>query len=810
MLKNLCYLLFLLSLGCAAQRDLSGVTTFDQTHDRTWVGADYWAVPLEGWRVHNGRIECNSNVPQARLHLLTQALDGGGDFRFSVRMGLVDAAQRGGRVGFLLGIRDEVDDDVRAACYFGEGLPAGIDLGSNELFIGEQRVPLPADFNAQQFTLSATGQGQQLVVRAEDEEGRVATVEAPQAARAGLVALAANLGPGKPGGGRANVWFDDLRLDGSGVVAKPEQSFGPILWTTHTLSRATLKLMAQMPPLGDEDEQQVELQLQRSGQWTTVATEPIEADSRTAIFKIENWDSTTDHPYRVVYNETGRDGNRTPAYYEGTIRRDPTDRPLKVAGLTCQNHVGYPYGPLVDNLQETDPDFLFFSGDQIYEGNGGYPIIREPADSSILSYLGKYYMFGWAFADLMRDRPTVCTPDDHDVFHGNLWGDGGKLKDQASDDESGFVQSVRMVNAVNRSQCGNLPDPYDPTPIGNDMSVWYTDLVYGRVSFAIVSDRIFKSGPEMVAIWGNRQDHIRAPLDDPSILNKPGLQLMGDRQEDFLRQWVEDWTGADMKVLLSQTLFANVATHHGAEQEFLYGDLDSGGWPKEKRDEVVSTIRKGFAFHINGDQHLPSLVQYGVDDYRDAGWSFCTPAIAVGYQRAFLPDELGWPVRERPAHGLPNTGQYEDALGNENFVYAVGNPAEQLRHPNRYKQAQLRASGFGLITFDQRSRDITMDCYQFESLEQFAGWPVTLNQLDNYGGKTDWQLPTLRVNTPEQVVRVYRADGELLYNVRMAGHTFTPKVFAPGNYTVVVGEGSRTRRLENVAANAGGEIRVDL
>ena len=60
------------------------------------------------------------------------------------------------------------------------------------------------------------------------------------------------------------------------------------------------------------------------------------------------------------------------------------------------------------NLKKLDPDLLYFSGDQIYEPNGGYRIIRQPADLSILNYLGKYYMFGWAFGDLMRTgRPFV-------------------------------------------------------------------------------------------------------------------------------------------------------------------------------------------------------------------------------------------------------------------------------------------------------------------------------------------------------------------------------------------------------------------
>ncbi len=95
----------------------------------------------------------------------------------------------------------------------------------------------------------------------------------------------------------------------------------------------------------------------------------------------------------------------------------------------------------------------------MYEGNGGYPIKRQPENAAILSYLGKWYMFGWAFGDVMRDRLTICTPDDHDVFQGNLWGEGGegisfKEWEQVRDAHGGYVQTPKMVNVVAKTNCG--------------------------------------------------------------------------------------------------------------------------------------------------------------------------------------------------------------------------------------------------------------------------------------------------------------------------------------------------------------------
>ena len=149
-----------------------------------------------------------------------------------------------------------------------------------------------------------------------------------------------------------NFAFDDLKFSGSKIIEKPENAFGPVLWTMHTLSKKTLKLMALLPPIGENDNQNVSLQFNNEGEWKTVATENIEPDSRTAVFKLENWDDSKDTDYRVEYIEKGKDGSETPNYYKGTIRKDPVDKPLKLGGLTCQFHFGFPYSPLVKNLTD--------------------------------------------------------------------------------------------------------------------------------------------------------------------------------------------------------------------------------------------------------------------------------------------------------------------------------------------------------------------------------------------------------------------------------------------------------------------------
>jgi alkaline phosphatase D len=302
-----------------------------------------------------------------------------------------------------------------------------------------------------------------------------------------------------------------------------------------------------------------------------------------------------------------------------------------------------------------------------------------------------------------------------------------------------------------------------------------------------------------VAFWPEgRKDQVKEPLEDPTVLDKPGLKLIGDRQWEFLRSWQRDWRGADMKVLLSQTLFCGIPTHHGGDKMFLYGDLDSGGWPQTPRNKIVDFLRRCCAFHICGDQHVPFLVQYGVENFQDAGWAHCTPAITVGYQRRFHPDPLGWPVMNRPSHNLANTGSYMDGFGNKNYVFAVGNPEDDTRSDLRYMRAQLSSSGYSIITFNQENREIKVDAYRFladvsdPGLEdnQFPGWPLTISQYDCAGLDSGYALPTLELEGLENViVEVIREDtGEIESIVRMNGSEFIPKVYKPGTFTIRVGD----------------------
>lgn len=741
-MKSISTLLLLLILLSGCSDSTKYTENFDRYNDRTWIGEQFWPIPLEDWKIEDGRVHCTGEIANMRLNLLTREISGAGDFAFSMKMGVLGDYQEDGDAGVRIAIQDATDSDIRSLVYFGHGINIGVNT-AGFLFIDSLQQALDPEFDYSNFTLTVFGSANEgssaVSARCEDQNGHSALLEKSGFANLdGIVSLVKNFAPRGYFRNHPRFWFDDISLRGSGVASRPGNAFGPVLFAMYTLDGGVLNLTAQFPPLGENDRKEARLEVDEGGTWRTIQHTTIETPSWIAPFSIPGWDASADTKYRVVYTEQYVDGSESDFAYEGTIRKEPVGKELSMGGLTCQNHVGYPYRPLVENLAESDPDILYFSGDQIYEGNGGYGIVRDPADRAILNYLGKWYMFGWTFGEVMKDRPTICIPDDHEVYQGNLWGAGGKTITQEewkehTDCTSGFVQPVEMVNVVVRTNCSHLPEPYDAKPMKNGILTYYTDLEYGGVDFAIVGDRIFKSGPENVATWKGRMDHLKKPLKDPAILEKEGLTLLGGRQMLFLEDWVNDWDGKQVKVLLSQTPFTYSTTHHGGNRMYLEGDLDSGGWPKQSRDSVIRLIHQCKAFHITGDQHITSMVQYGVDEFRDAGWVFCTPAIAVGYPRRFLPDMLGWEVQNRPDHGLPNTGEYTDGFGNKNYVFAVGNPDDLDRHRNRYKLSELKASGYGVIHFDKEQRQVTCESIRFlgdlskPAEAHFPGFPVTID-----------------------------------------------------------------------------------
>jgi len=731
---------------------------WSNTFDRTWLGGEFWANPMEDWQIVNGGAECKNSSGSRTVHSLTHRVQHTTKaFKVSVVIKAIGTNNNEGGFGIRLGIRNEIDE-YRSNCFVQKGLDIGL-IGNKLSIDGKTTlISMPINDNDVELSLTAIPQAGVMILsldaRLVDSNQSIGQLTHMVTAEkvVGNIAVVSNfsLRSNAPKTGSNRYRFTHWVMSGEAFDVNRDNKFGPILWSMYSLNDTrtsegfVLKLSAITGPLGHEGNQLVELQVKRSGLWESLGTSQLDTDAWVASFRIANWSEKTQVEYRVIYREKHKDGSETPDVWSGKIVANPSARPLRMAALTCQNDYSFPYAPVVKNVQTLSPDIVFFSGDQIYESHGGFGIVRAPFESAITNYLRKFYQFGWAFREVMRDCPTICLPDDHDVLQGNLWGEGGALKiDPAADPTGsltgGYIETVRFVNAVHRTCTSHHPDPYDPTPNPSGISCYYGDMVFGDVGFAILADRQWKSGPEQAkAIVGETGIGEEPQFVNPSI-NPPDPQLLGERQEQFLEKWATDWRGHKLKAVLSQTVFAGISTHQPTPQRYLKYDFDSSGWPAPARDKAVNIMRKSMALHICGDTHLGSLAQYGVSQQRDSNWSFCTPAISAGWPRWWIPDHVGIPHKNRPTHSLEQTGEYIDAFGNRVYVYAVGIP-EVGKSKNRYIKAHEKGSGFGFITFDTQKLTYTMQAFRYlvdvsdgNTNNQFPGWPVTIHQKENIG-----------------------------------------------------------------------------
>ncbi len=557
-----------------------------------------------------------------------------------------------------------------------------------------------------------------------------------------------------------------------------------ICFALYTVGDNILKLTAQLYPLADDMPRTVRLEIRRNGKWRQIAEAEVIEDGWTALFRIENWDHSKTVEYRVAHGKG--------AFFTGKILRDPVGKDvIVVAGFTGNStypgHGGnLPKSDIVENIKKIKPDLLFFSGDQVYNHT---------------QHLKFWLQFGEDFGEIIGQIPTVTIPDDHDVGQANLWGAGGKKSHTGAGHDGGYYAPADYVKQVERAQTGHLPDPYDSTPIGQGIGVYYTSLNVGGISFAIIEDRKFKSGPQgLVPQQGPRPDHIRNPEYDPKSIDVPGAVLLGERQLKFLDDWAVDWTDAEMKVVLSQTIFCGGAHIHGGVDGRMHADMDSNGWPQSGRNKAIRAMRKAFAFHLAGDQHLGSVYRHGVDDFNDSIYSFCVPSIANLYLRWWDPLEPG---RNRKPGAPDYTGEHFDGFGNRLTVYAVANPDEK---PASGDKLTTRAAGFGIVRLNKKTRQITMECWPRNvditdpANKPYPDWPVTIRQTDNYGRKAVAWLPTLVIKgqTNPVVQIIDESCDDIVYTLRISGNRFRPKVFKKGTYTINVGEGRSTKTSKAV------------
>src|SRR6185437_898598 len=309
--------------------------------NRVWPGPEYWSNPLQDWRVHEGRLECFSPGGDRNVALLTRDVAARiGDLALGVRLGPIgNELRKRGFVGFRVGIKNGMND-YRATAIYGQGMNAGVNA-DGRLFIGTletsaPRIDLASEMHLQLHARpSATGYMVSLRATSVHGEHTVETTrEVPDDWLTGGIALVCSSGPVDPTpvplhpveddtlyppnqdkGGTMRFWFADWTVAGSKVDKHDERAFGPIFFTLYTVSKGTMKLSAQFPPLGNVP-QTATLEIRDGDSWTSIATADLDPDAWNATFRVSSWDATRDRTYRVLFSTPDGSGTLKQHSYE--------------------------------------------------------------------------------------------------------------------------------------------------------------------------------------------------------------------------------------------------------------------------------------------------------------------------------------------------------------------------------------------------------------------------------------------------------------------------------------------------------------
>ncbi|MFK8076491.1 MAG: hypothetical protein AB8B84_07885 [Granulosicoccus sp.] len=759
--------------------------TWDQHCNQLWAGRHFWSNRLQDWHVMNQRLEThapNRYQPQRTTHRIASELSRApAPFTLSVDTGAVNNAGNGSYSGFLIGAGGDMDYRSASLVHNRHGHNGGIVAGINNLgqvFIRDNGVDKriiaigkPSAQTSSGISLQLDGTYHQegfytLNVYAlnEDKDIVSSTTTKIDAIRLrGNIALVSTAGVGNTA-----HWFDNWMGAGSKLRERTDREFGPVLFASYTLNVDTLTLNAQYPPLCTDDMADPTLEVLQQGSWNRLASATIDPDSFTARFVVNNWDAANSYQYRVVTQ--ARTETDTDSYFQGVVQKDPVTESEIIIGLyNCRpgltnsstegwiqqnfndpftwtrDRIVFPHEELINNSLEHDPHLVAFVGDQIYEfdPNG---LVEKEFPTMMTDYLWKWFQFGWSARELMRNTPSFVLPDDHDVYQGNIWGQSGVSAE--NEEDGGYVYPAAFVNMVQRTQAGSLPDPVDGAPVNQGINVYFTSLTYGGVGIAILEDRKFKTGPFTA-------------LEDQ--------QLLGDRQHRFLESWAEDWTGQSMKLAVSQSPFSQSTTHSGQQFKKMKRDWDSNGWPKAGRDQAVSLLRKAFAPHISGDQHLGLSLKHGVANQDDAVYEFAGPSMLNIFPRVWDPlNEEDGPGDE----DLNNLGAYRDIHGNLITVLAAANPSVYYDGYDTSGKVDKNSLGigYGMVRVNKPNRQFTFEAWAANTSPSditatpYPGWPITIDQTANDGRIPSGFLIPRVAATAEPIVKVFNElDSSLIY-----------------------------------------------
>lgn len=741
-----------------------------QEGTRRWIGPDWWASQLYDWSLESGRATTIAGFDRS-LCLTSYPIVTTAKpiiFKVSVTVSFNGRPAPSTSVGFHVGRRGPNNNWLSSVVDGNKFIK--VSISSNGLLkVGKKSVwsSFRSSSNKEVTLTLKASQGNQ----PEKVNLHLMTPYGNISAQAKKVDVLGQLAlfTGGPDFSRSEipetVQFSNFSIGGPGVRdVTSNRQLGPILWVQYTLSENVLRLQTQLMPV-EEEGKTVKVFLGKvidisNGNCTSklvvVAEATMHSLARTATFTISDWDSTMTTQYIVQTRWQGKMYHR-----RGTIRAEPQKKYLTLAVFSCDNGYAFPLEPLVKQVQKQNPDVVMFLGDQIYESYGMTVKRFGPVSDSMLDYLRKYYQFGLTWRDVLGDRPSIIIPDDHDVFQGNIWGNGGHelpLPNQPSriahpkherfsnvsetqdsnqqvsaeyeydwfqgrtsvpySDIShglgGYLMPGAWVSAVEQTQVGHLPTPARADmvlPIG--VRPYFTRMLYSSVSFAILEDRKFKTG------YLNFKDGRR-------MMTGEGASLLGAEQEEFLEAWGNDRTGHVMKVAVSQTMFAKGTTNTGPTLRGSGYIFDSGAWPIDARNRAVRLLSKANALTLHGDQHIGMLAELD-DGAGNKINSFMVPGTANGWPRAWWPNGSNGKV----------LGKFKDQAGHNIRVIAVGNPDVGSSFLTKFlgdkitpnELAYKKGSGYGFVTLNKLTKTAKIELYRIggKANEHFDGFPQRID-----------------------------------------------------------------------------------
>ena len=818
--------------------------------ERRWPGPDFFACNFEDWQIKDGGLHCLLPAINRYVYFLSGEIEGqAGRFEasFKARVNSLPSRPRlRNYLGLRLGIKGK-DGDYRQAAVSGQGIDLGLST-DGLLFIGDlesvsstetQETIKSALKTGVEFkiTLALDSSGYRLTFRLFEAQGGRLLDELEENGQEsekikGGLALVASLPEATiTAPDLSSGQFNEIKFQGELLQLRPERQLGPVAFTLYAQSNKQLKLRAQLIPDSLEEKSLVAFDLKNGEQWTRAAVEKVQPENSGVLFSIKDWRSQETVAFRlVILKENGQEADFPPFY--GQIAPEPQEaKEIRLAVLSEGSENDYPYSRLVAELRKLNPDLLFLGGNQVFGRPVGWWRERVTLTRLKREYLRQWILFGWAFSDLLKERPAILTPDARDYFQLKLWGDGGQtgLEEKAANpfeaqDKGGFLLPADFVQLVLTTQTSHLPEsPASQLP-GKSFRPYFCEVNYGPLSLAVLDDRMFKTPP--ASVYGPEQIRNGWPV-NPALeiatreAKARGASLHGHEQLAFMKRWAEGWSGqTEYKAALSQSLWACLETvpAGAAGDEALFkspppspgeyppsdepaADFNSGGWPPTSREEAVKILRKALAVHLAGSGGPPASLKYGLDRYEEAGYALVPKTLTSTWLVRWLPA-----ARTRvKGKTLPSpTGNFSDAFGNRLTVKAVANP-----EANSDQGSSSLSSGFGLVRFRPdgtivfENRSVAPSTSGQEA-GLLPGWPVVFSVLDNDGRRPAAYLPTLKFKGTDRplVQIVEESSREVIYSVRVRESEFRPPVFRAGNYTIRCGQPgtSSWRELKKISS----------